>query len=44
VVAVSSRAQCADLISRAGEEDGTFWDVSDHCPLTLELRDAVFDG
>ena len=25
---------------RPGEEDGTFWDVSDHCPLTFELRDG----
>ncbi len=24
-----------------GEEDGTFWDVSDHCPMTFEIRDAV---
>jgi hypothetical protein len=34
-----SRWQCGDLISRTGEEDGTFWDVSDHCPLTFEIRD-----
>jgi hypothetical protein len=27
-------------MSRPGAEDGTFWDVSDHCPLTFEL----FDG
>ncbi|MCW8983884.1 MAG: endonuclease/exonuclease/phosphatase family protein [Thermoanaerobaculales bacterium] len=33
-----SRWQCSELISRAGEEDGTFWDVSDHCPLTFEIR------
>jgi endonuclease/exonuclease/phosphatase family metal-dependent hydrolase len=39
-----ARAQCADLISRPGAEDGTFWDVSDHCPLTVELRDAAPDG
>ncbi len=36
-----SRWQCSELISRVGEEDGTFWDVSDHCPLTFEIRDAV---
>ena len=35
------RWQCEELISRPGEEDGTFWDVSDHCPLTFEIRDAV---
>jgi hypothetical protein len=35
-----ARWQCEDLISRSGEEDGTFWDVSDHCPLTFEIRDA----
>jgi endonuclease/exonuclease/phosphatase family metal-dependent hydrolase len=34
-----SRFRCEDLISRVGEEDGTFWDVSDHCPLTFEIRD-----
>jgi endonuclease/exonuclease/phosphatase family metal-dependent hydrolase len=34
-----ARRQCSDLISRPGEEDGTFWDVSDHCPLTFEIRD-----
>ncbi len=33
------RWQCSELISRPGEEDGTFWDVSDHCPLTFEIRD-----
>ncbi len=35
-----ARFDCADLVSRPGAEDGTFWDVSDHCPLTFEL----FDG
>ena len=35
-----ARYGCSDLVSRPGEEDGTFWDVSDHCPLTFELRDA----
>jgi hypothetical protein len=32
------RRQCAELVSRAGEEDGTFFDVSDHCPVTFEVR------
>jgi len=36
-----ARWQCEDLISRPGEEDGTFWDVSDHCPLTFEIRDQA---
>ena len=36
-----ARWQCEDLISRSGEEDGTFWDVSDHCPLTFEIRDQA---
>jgi endonuclease/exonuclease/phosphatase family metal-dependent hydrolase len=36
-----ARWQCEELISRPGEEDGTFWDVSDHCPLTFELRDTA---
>ncbi len=31
------RSGCAPLVSRPGAEDGTFWDVSDHCPLTYEL-------
>ncbi len=33
-----ARYECRDLVSRVGEEDGTFWDVSDHCPLTFGLR------
>ncbi|MCU0234443.1 MAG: endonuclease/exonuclease/phosphatase family protein [Thermoanaerobaculales bacterium] len=33
-----ARAGCAELVSRPGQEDGTFWDVSDHCPLTFEIR------
>ncbi|PWB74634.1 MAG: hypothetical protein C3F15_07545 [Holophagae bacterium] len=32
-----ARAACEALVSRPGEEDGTFWDVSDHCPLTVDL-------
>jgi len=39
-----ARYGCADLVSRAGEEDGTFWDVSDHCPLTFELRHTELEG
>jgi hypothetical protein len=32
------RLQCGDLVSRPGQEDGTFFDVSDHCPVTFEVR------
>ena len=32
------RAGCNPLVSREGEEDGTFWDVSDHCPVTFEIQ------
>jgi len=32
------RAGCAELISIAGKEDATFWDVSDHCPVTYEIH------
>lgn len=32
------RAGCSELVSIAGKEDGTFWDVSDHCPVTFEIR------
>jgi hypothetical protein len=39
-----ARFECADFVSRAGAEDGTFWDVSDHCPLTFEIRDANLEG
>lgn len=39
-----SRWQCGEFISRPGGEDGTFWDVSDHCPLTFEIRDANLEG
>ena len=31
------RAGCAELVSIAGNEDATFWDVSDHCPVTFEI-------
>ena len=31
------RADCGELVSRPGAEDATFWDVSDHCPLTFDL-------
>jgi endonuclease/exonuclease/phosphatase family metal-dependent hydrolase len=36
-----ARWECSELVSRPGEEDGTFWDVSDHCPLTFEIRDGA---
>ena len=39
-----ARLECADLVSRPGQEDGTFWDVSDHCPLTFEIRDVDLEG
>jgi len=32
------RLQCGDLVSRPGEEDGTFFDGSDHCPVTFEIQ------
>ena len=32
------RHDCGEMISRVGEEDGTFWDVSDHCPVTFDIR------
>ncbi len=35
-----ARLECSELVSRPGQEDGTFWDVSDHCPLTFEIHDA----
>lgn len=31
------RMACADLISREGSEGATFYDVSDHCPVTVDL-------
>lgn len=31
------RFNCQELVSRPGQEDGTFWDVSDHCPVTYEI-------
>jgi endonuclease/exonuclease/phosphatase family metal-dependent hydrolase len=39
-----ARAGCAELVSRPGAEDGTFWDVSDHCPLTFELGESQLEG
>ncbi len=32
------RHQCGELVSRSGQEDGTFFDVSDHCPVTFEVQ------
>lgn len=32
-----ARLQCGPLESRPGSEDATYWDVSDHCPITLDL-------
>lgn len=31
------RLSCGQMISIKGREDGTFWDVSDHCPVTFDL-------
>ncbi len=39
-----ARYGCSPFVSRPGEEDGTFWDVSDHCPLTFEIRNVDLDG
>lgn len=33
-----ARAGCNELVSWPGDEDGTFWDVSDHCPVTFEIQ------
>jgi hypothetical protein len=38
-----ARYGCRPFVSRPGQEDGTFWDVSDHCPLTYEIRDVDLD-
>ena len=38
-----ARYGCRPFVSRPGHEDGTFWDVSDHCPLTYEVRDVDLD-
>jgi exonuclease III len=38
-----ARADCGELISRPGQEDATYWDVSDHCPLTFEVADRDLD-
>ncbi len=38
-----ARMECRPLVSRPGAEDGTFWDVSDHCPLTFEIHDRDLD-
>lgn len=32
-----AREGCGPLASRPGAEDATFWDVSDHCPVTADL-------
>lgn len=36
-----ARLGCAErLISRLGEEDSTFFDVSDHCPVVVDVGDS----
>lgn len=39
-----ARHGCRPFRSGPGQEDGTFWDVSDHCPLSFEIRDRDLDG
>lgn len=39
-----ARQDCRPFLSLPGQEDGTFWDVSDHCPLTFEVKDVDIDG
>ncbi len=39
-----AREGCRPFVSLPSHEDGTFWDVSDHCPLTFEVRDVDIDG
>ena len=34
------RMQCQEMVSWAGAEDATFWDVSDHCPITVDVPGA----
>jgi hypothetical protein len=31
------RLACGELVSRPGQEDATYYDVSDHCPVTFEV-------
>jgi endonuclease/exonuclease/phosphatase family metal-dependent hydrolase len=38
-----TRADCGELVSRPGQEDATYWDLSDHCPLTFEVADRGLD-
>ncbi len=38
-----ARQDCRQFLSLPGHEDGTFWDVSDHCPLTFEVKDLDID-
>jgi hypothetical protein len=39
-----ARLDCGELVSRPGAEDGTFFDVSDHCPVTFELAEPGLGG
>jgi endonuclease/exonuclease/phosphatase family metal-dependent hydrolase len=38
-----ARLDCAELVSEKGFEDATYWDVSDHCPLSFEIEDRDVD-
>jgi endonuclease/exonuclease/phosphatase family metal-dependent hydrolase len=39
-----ARHQCGELVSEPGQEDATFFDISDHCPMSFEVRDVDDDG
>jgi len=38
-----ARFGCRQFVSWPGHEDGTFWDVSDHCPITFQVWDRDED-
>jgi len=38
------RLHCGRLLSGSDDPDPIFWDVSDHCPMSFEIRDQDLDG
>ena len=39
-----ARLACGELVSRPGAEDATYFDVSDHCPVTFEVAGVDAGG
>jgi len=39
-----ARVDCKELHTGSKKKDQVFWDISDHCPITFEVRDQDIDN